>query len=125
MVGYKSGKILRQPKGKGEVSLQTEKPPIPNVVGEGSIVHPTARLLGGVTIGKNARIDAYATVGTGTNIGNNVHVHAAAWVFAGCTIEADAVIGHEAEIGRYNTIKAGIAIPAGTKVRRGKEPKEK
>jgi UDP-3-O-[3-hydroxymyristoyl] glucosamine N-acyltransferase len=63
-----------------------------------SVVHPSANVAPGLSIGSGAYVGSSAVVGAGTTIGANARIGARAHVTGGSTIGADAVIGRRATI---------------------------
>jgi sugar O-acyltransferase (sialic acid O-acetyltransferase NeuD family) len=69
-----------------------------------TVVHPTATLLGGCTVGAGSQVCARAVVGVNANIGINTIVNTAA------TIDHDNVIGDHASVGPGANLAGRVTV---------------
>ena len=88
--------------------IKDKKKCINKILGKGgdfiTLIHPTADISKGTTIGKGCMIAQRAGVGTETEIGDF------------CLIQGNAVIGHDVKVGNYCRIDCNVVLIADVKL---------
>lgn len=69
------------------------------VIGEGSVVYPTAHIENGARIGSNCTIMSGVYVGTDVVIGNNVHLYPNVSIYRDCVLGNDVIIHSGSVVG--------------------------